>query len=161
MPALLLIFLVVVFSDQSLACSMDMDWVREHDINLAGLQADCSTYETRNYRFMEGFLLTSPVVLACSFLGLVSFRLVSAFIRKKKQKRSFRALVRLSPTQLFDLVWISSFVTVWCFGMGFWYLMNGPAITYAALFTLLGFPTLRVILSLTLDGPELIAKRNC
>ena len=86
MPALLLIFLVVVFSDQSLACSMDMDWVREHDTNLAGLQPDCSTYETRNYRFMEGFLLTSPVVLACSFLGLVSFRLVSAFIRKKKQK---------------------------------------------------------------------------
>ena len=152
MPALLLIFLlVVVSSDQSLACSMDMDWVREHDINLAGLQPDCSTYETRNYRFMEGFLLTSPVVLACSFLGLVSFRLVSAFIRKKKQKRSFRALVRLSPTQLFDLVWISSFVTVWCFAVGFWYLMNGPVITYAALFTLLGFPVVRVMLGFTFD----------
>lgn len=61
MRYLAIIFLLAL-GDQSLACSMDMDWVREHDINLAGLQADCATYETRNYRFMEGFLLTSPVV---------------------------------------------------------------------------------------------------
>ena len=152
MPALLLIFLVVVFSDQSLACSMDMDWVREHDFNLAGLQPDCSTYETRNYRFMKGFLLTSPVVLACSFLGLVSFRLVSAFIHKKKQKRSFRALVRLSLTQLFDLVSAASLITICFLALVFGYHMNGPAMTYSALFTLLVLPVLRVMLALTLDG---------
>ena len=147
MPALLLIFLVAMFSDQSLACSMDMDWVREHDINLAGLQADCSTYETRNYRFMEGFLLTSPVVLACSFLGLVSFRLVSAFIRKKPEQRSIRALIRISSIRLFDLIWLSSFVTVWFFAIGLAYMMNGPALTYSAIFTLLGLPVVRVTLA--------------
>ena len=152
---------LLVLGDQSLACSMDMDWVRENDINLAGLQADCSTYETRNYRFMEGFLLTSPVVLACSFLGLVSFRLVSAFIRNKREQRSIRGLIGISPIQLFDLSWLSSFVTVWFFAIWLGYMVNGPAITYAALFTLMGFPILRVILSFALDEPELTTKRNC
>ena len=153
------IFLLVL-GDQSLACSMDMDWVRENDVNLAGLQADCSTYETRNYRFMEGFLLASPVVLACSFLGLVSFRLASSFIRNKPEQRSIRALIRISPIRLFDLIWLSSFVTVWFFAVWLGYMMNGPALTYSALFTLLGFPVVRVMLAFTVDGIKLAHIRN-
>ena len=144
MRHLAIIFLLVL-SDQSLACSMDMDWVRENDINLAGLQADCSTYETRNYRFIEGLLLASPVVFACSFLGLVSFRLAFGLIRKKTERRSIGTLIRISPMQLFDLIWLSSFVTVWSFAIWLGYMVNGPALTYSALFTLLGFPLLRVI----------------
>lgn len=139
----LIVFLAV--GDQSLACSMNMDSVREHNINLAGLHADCSTYEIRNYRFIEGFLLASPVVLACSFLGLVSFRLAFGLIRKKTEQRSIRALIRISPMQLFDLIWLSSFVTVWSFAIWLGYMVNGSALTYSALFTLLGFPLLRVI----------------
>ena len=148
MRYLAIIFLLVL-GDQSLACSMDMDWVRENDINLAGLQADCSTYETRNYRFIEGFLRASPVVFACSFLGLVSFRLAFGLIRKKREQRSIRALIRISPMQLFDLIWLSSFVTVWFFAIGAGYLTNGPALTYSALFTVLGFPVVRVTLAFT------------
>ena len=144
----LAMIVLLVLGDQSLACSMDMDWVRENDINLAGLQADCSTYETRNYRFIEGFLLTIPVVLACSFLGLVSFRLASSLIRKKREQRSIRALIRISPMQLFDLIWLSSFVTVWFFAIWAGYMTNGPALTYSAIFTLLGMPVVRVTLAL-------------
>ena len=159
MRYLAIIFLLVL-GDQSLACSMDMDWVREHDINLAGLQADCSTYKTRNYRFMEGFLLTSPVVLAYSFLGLVSFRLVCSFIRKKKEQRSIRALIRISPMRLFDLIWLSSFGTVWFFAIWLGYMVNGPALTYSAVFMLLGFPVIRIMLAFTLDGMKLVHIRN-
>ena len=157
MRYLAIIFLLVL-SDQSLACSMDMDWVRENDINLAGLQADCSTYETRNYRFIEGFLLASPIVLSCSFLGLVSFRLASGLIRKKREQRSIRALIRISPMRLFDLIWLSSFVTVWGFAIVLGYMVNGPALTYSALFTLLGFPVVRAILAFTFDGMQLEPK---
>ena len=96
---------------------------------------------------MEGFLLTGPVVLACSFLGLFSFRLASGFIRKKTEQRSIRALIRMSHMQLFDLIWLSSFVTVWSFAIWLGYMVNGPALTYSALFTLLGFPVIRVMLA--------------
>ena len=159
MRYLAIIFLLVL-SDQSLACQMDMDWVWAHDINLAGLQADCSTYETRNYRVMEGFLRTGPVVLACSFLGLVSFRLASAFIRKKREQRSIRALIRISPMRLFDLIWLSSFVTVWFFVIWLGDRMNGPALSYSAMFTLLGFPVLRVILVYTMARIQITRSKN-
>ena len=137
-----------------------MDWVRAHDINLAGLQADCSTYETRNYRFMVGFLRTSPVVIACSFLGLVSFRLVSGFIRKKSEQRSIRSLIPISPKQLFDLIWLSLFVTVWFFVIWLGDMMNGPAVSYSAMLTLLGFPVLRVILVYVMARMQVTRSKN-
>ena len=103
MRYLAIIFLLVL-GDQSLACSMDMDWVWEHDINLAGLQADCSTYETRNYRVMEGFLLDRPGCSCLQFAGPCQFPSGIRFHRKKREQRSIRALIRISPMQLFDLV---------------------------------------------------------
>jgi len=152
MPALLLIFLVAVFSDQSLACSMDMDRVRELSLDLAGLQPDCSTYETRNHRFIYGFLTFAPLLLLGGFFCVFCIRLFSVFVPKKSQKRSIWTLARLSSTQVFDLVWATSFVTVWFMAVVFGYQMNGPAMTYAALFILLGLPVLRVMLAFTLDG---------
>jgi len=143
----LAIIFLLVLGDQSLACSMDMDWVRENDINLAGLQADCSTYETRNYRFVVGFLLTAPTALACIYVGLVIFRLVSGLIRKKSELSSIRDLVRISSMRLFDLVWLSSFVTVWFFAIWAGYMTNGPALTYSAIYALLGFPVVRATLA--------------
>ena len=151
MRYLAVIFLLVL-GDQSLACSMDMDWVRENDVNLAGLQADCSTFETRNHRFIYGFLTFAPLLLLGGFFCVFCIRLFSVFVLKKSQKRSIWTLARLSSTQVFDLVWATSFVTVWFMAVVFGYQMNGPAMTYAALFILLGLPVLRVMLAFTLDG---------
>ena len=109
---------------------------------------------------MVGFLRTSPVVIACSFLGLVSFRLVSGFIRKKSEQRSIRSLIPISPKQLFDLIWLSLFVTVWFFVIWLGDMMNGPAVSYSAMLTLLGFPVLRVILVYVMARMQVTRSKN-
>lgn len=92
------------------------------------------------------------IASACGFFCVFCIRLFSVFVFKKSQKRSIWTLARLSSTQVFDLVWATSFVTVWFMAVVFGYQMNGPAMTYAALFILLGLPVLRVMLTFTLDG---------
>ena len=160
MRYLAIIFLLVL-SDQSLACQMDMDWVWAHDINLAGLQADCSTYETRNYRVMEGFLRIARLfLLAVCWALSVSVWHPLSFARKERQ-RSIRALIRISPMRLFDLIWLSSFVTtVWFFVIWLGDRMNGPALSYSAMFTLLGFPVLRVILVYVMARMQVTRSKN-
>ena len=148
----LAIMFLSILGDQALACSMDMDRVRELNLDLAGLQPDCSTYETRNHRFMYGFLTVAPLLLLGGFLCVLSIRLFSVFVLKKNEMRSIWELARLSPTQIFDLVSAASFITVWFLTVVFGYHMNGPAMTYSALFTLLGLPVLRVMFVFTLDG---------
>lgn len=160
MPALLLIFLVAVFSDQSLACSMDMDRVRELSLDLAGLQPDCSTYETRNHRFIYGFLTFAPLLLLGGFLCILCIRLFSIFFLKKNEMKSIWDLARFSPIQIFDLVWASFLLTVLFLAVVFGYQMNGPAMTYAALFTLLGFPVLRVIIAMSMQNDRDPRDRN-